>query len=211
MSLLGFKARVCSALFALQRQNVMYIYIYRYIYIPWDPPLVLHIVNVLIDSIMRHWPGSYLAPGYYWHQWGSNLQSHDYEFYAPTTRPRVAVYFFFFFFFFENEWNNRLLGVLVFKSQRRRILPLGYNFKETYFQRVQLFSIFDSMYKASFKIAMSAREFKDFRQFLDLYLYCAEILFWLTPTQHRSPFWIFHILNEILQHPELMHTFISSG
>ena len=35
------------------------------IYISWDPPLLLHIANLLTDSIVGHWPGSYLAEGYY--------------------------------------------------------------------------------------------------------------------------------------------------
>ena len=39
-------------------------------YIPWNPPLVLHITNLLMDSIAGHWQGSYLAKGYYWRQWG---------------------------------------------------------------------------------------------------------------------------------------------
>ena len=35
------------------------------LYIFWDPPLVLHIANLLTDSIAGHQPGSYLAQGYY--------------------------------------------------------------------------------------------------------------------------------------------------
>ena len=35
-------------------------------YIPWDPPLVLHIADLLTDSIAGRWPGSYLALGYYY-------------------------------------------------------------------------------------------------------------------------------------------------
>ena len=34
-------------------------------YISWDPPLVLHIADLLMDSIAGHWQGSYLAQGYY--------------------------------------------------------------------------------------------------------------------------------------------------
>ena len=30
----------------------------------------------------------------------------------------------------------------------------------------------------------------------------------MSTTQNRSPFCIFHIMNEILQHPELMETFL---
>ena len=41
---LGFKARVGSALFSL------HIWMYC-IYIPWDPPLVLHVADLLMDSI----------------------------------------------------------------------------------------------------------------------------------------------------------------
>ena len=37
-------------------------------YIPGDPPLVLHIANLLTVSIVGCWPGSYLAQGYY-QQW----------------------------------------------------------------------------------------------------------------------------------------------
>ena len=34
-------------------------------YISWDPPLVLHVADLLTDSIVGRWPGSYLAQGYY--------------------------------------------------------------------------------------------------------------------------------------------------
>ena len=34
-------------------------------YIPCDPPLVLHVANLLTDSIAGRRPGSYLAQGYY--------------------------------------------------------------------------------------------------------------------------------------------------
>ena len=34
-------------------------------YISWDPPLVLHIADLLTDSIVGRRPGSYLAQGYY--------------------------------------------------------------------------------------------------------------------------------------------------
>ena len=44
-------------------------------YIPWDPPLVLHIAKLLMDSIVGRWSGSYLAQEYYWHRWGLNLCS----------------------------------------------------------------------------------------------------------------------------------------
>ena len=54
---LGFKARVGSALIRIAEANVMYI--------SWDPPLVLHIADLLTDSIVGRWPGSCLAQGYY--------------------------------------------------------------------------------------------------------------------------------------------------
>ena len=41
---LGFKVRVCSALFSVAETNV--------IYVPWDPPLLLHFANLLTISIM---------------------------------------------------------------------------------------------------------------------------------------------------------------
>ena len=34
-------------------------------YISWDPPLVLHVADLLTDSIAGRRPGSYLAQGYY--------------------------------------------------------------------------------------------------------------------------------------------------
>ena len=80
---LGFKARV-GCLICFAEANVMYV--------PWDPPLVLHIADLLMVSIAGHRLGSYLAQGYYWHQWGSNPRSRDHEFYALTTRPRVPVF-----------------------------------------------------------------------------------------------------------------------
>ena len=79
---LGFKARVGCLIWVVEA-NIMYI--------PWDPPLVLHIANLLTESIAGHQLGSYLAQGYYVHQWGSNPRSRDHEFYALTTRPRVPV------------------------------------------------------------------------------------------------------------------------
>ena len=79
----GFQSQSGFIHICIAEANVMYI--------PWDPPLVLHIANLLTDSIAGHWPGPYLTQGYYLHQWGFNLQSHDYEFYAPTTRLRVPV------------------------------------------------------------------------------------------------------------------------
>ena len=75
---LGFKARA-GCLIHIAEANVMYV--------PWDPPLVLHIANLLTVSIAGRRPGSYLAQGYYWHQWGSNPRSRDHEFYALTTQP----------------------------------------------------------------------------------------------------------------------------
>ena len=60
-------------------------------YVPWDPPLVLHVADLLKVSIAGCRPGSYLGQGYYWHQWGSNPRSRDHEFYALTTRPRIPV------------------------------------------------------------------------------------------------------------------------
>ena len=54
---MGFKARVGSAFICIAEANVMYI--------PWDPPLVLHIANLLMDSILGCWPVSYLAQRYY--------------------------------------------------------------------------------------------------------------------------------------------------
>ena len=47
-----------------QRQNPRIVEV-NVMYISWDPPLVLHIADLLIDSIARHRPGSYLAQGYY--------------------------------------------------------------------------------------------------------------------------------------------------
>ena len=38
------------------------------LYIPWDPPLVLHIADLLTNSIAGRQPDSYLAQGYYGHQ-----------------------------------------------------------------------------------------------------------------------------------------------
>ena len=76
------KARV-GCLICIAEANVMYV--------PWDPPLVLHIADLLMVSIVGHWPGSCLSQGYYWHQWGSNPQSRDHEFYALTTWPSVPV------------------------------------------------------------------------------------------------------------------------
>ena len=72
---LGFKARVGCHI-RIAGANVMYI--------PWDPPLVLHVANLMTDSIVRRRLGSYLAQGYYWHQWGSNTRSRDHEFYVLT-------------------------------------------------------------------------------------------------------------------------------
>ena len=37
-------------------------------YIPRDLPMVLHVTNLLMDSIVEHQPGSYLAKGSYWYQ-----------------------------------------------------------------------------------------------------------------------------------------------
>ena len=34
-------------------------------YISWDPPLVLHIADLLMDSIVGHKVGSYHTQGYY--------------------------------------------------------------------------------------------------------------------------------------------------
>ena len=35
-------------------------------HIPGDPPLVLHVADLLMDSIVGRRPGSYLAHGYYY-------------------------------------------------------------------------------------------------------------------------------------------------
>ena len=53
----GFQSQSGFCLICIAEANVMYI--------SWDPPLVLHIANLLTDSIAGHWPGSYLAQGYY--------------------------------------------------------------------------------------------------------------------------------------------------
>ena len=63
----GFQSQSGFCLIHIAEVNVMYI--------PWDPLLVIHIVNLLTVSIVGYWLGSYFAQGYYWHQWGSNLQS----------------------------------------------------------------------------------------------------------------------------------------
>ena len=93
---LGFKARA-GCLIRIAEANVMYV--------PWDPPLVLHVADLLTVSIAGRRLGSYLAQGYYWHQWGSNPRSRDHEFYALTTRPRVPVY------------NTLLFGILHKKTE----------------------------------------------------------------------------------------------
>ena len=56
-------------------------------YIPWDPPLVPHIADLLMVSIVGRWQGSYLAQEYYWHQWGSNPRSRDLRANHSATRP----------------------------------------------------------------------------------------------------------------------------
>ena len=56
-SSLGFKSQSGFCLICIAEANV--------IYIPWDPPLVLHIANFLMNSIVGHQPGSHLAQGYY--------------------------------------------------------------------------------------------------------------------------------------------------
>ena len=53
----GFQSQSGFCLIHIAEANVMYI--------PWDPPLVLHIADLLMDSIAGYWPGSYLAQGYY--------------------------------------------------------------------------------------------------------------------------------------------------
>ena len=53
----GFQSQSGFCLIRIAEANVMYI--------PWDPPLVLHIANLLTDSIVWRQPGSYLAQGYY--------------------------------------------------------------------------------------------------------------------------------------------------
>ena len=53
----GFLRQSGFCLIHFAEANVMYI--------PWDPPLVLHIANLLMDSSVGHPPGSYLAQGYY--------------------------------------------------------------------------------------------------------------------------------------------------
>ena len=66
---LDFKARV-GCLIPIAEVNVMYI--------PWDPPLVLHIANLLMVSIAGCPPRFISCPKiYYWHQWVLNLRSRD--------------------------------------------------------------------------------------------------------------------------------------
>ena len=54
--------------YGFQSQNrlcLIYIAEANVLHITWDPPLVLHIADLLMDSITGHQPGSYLAQGYY--------------------------------------------------------------------------------------------------------------------------------------------------
>ena len=53
----GFQSQNGFCLIRIVEANVMYI--------SWDPPLVLHIADLLTDSIAGHRPCSYLAQGYY--------------------------------------------------------------------------------------------------------------------------------------------------
>ena len=52
-----FQSQSGFCLIRIAEANVMYI--------SWDPPLVLHIADLLTDSIAGHRPGSYLTQGYY--------------------------------------------------------------------------------------------------------------------------------------------------
>ena len=54
----GFQSQSGFCLIRIAEANVMYI--------PWDPPLVLHVADLLTDSIAGRRPGSYLAQGYYY-------------------------------------------------------------------------------------------------------------------------------------------------
>ena len=53
----GFQSQSVFCLIRIAEANVMYI--------PCDSPPVLHIANLLMDSIGGHRPGSYLEQGYY--------------------------------------------------------------------------------------------------------------------------------------------------
>ena len=53
----GFQSQSGFCLICIVEANVMYI--------SWDPPLVLHIADLSMDSIAGCWLGSYLAQGYY--------------------------------------------------------------------------------------------------------------------------------------------------
>ena len=52
----GFQSQSGFYLIHIVEENVMYI--------SWDPPLVLHVADLLMDSIAGHRPGSNLAQGY---------------------------------------------------------------------------------------------------------------------------------------------------
>ena len=52
----GFQSQSRFCLIHIAEANVMYI--------AWDQPLVLHVADLLTDSIAGHWPGLYLAQGY---------------------------------------------------------------------------------------------------------------------------------------------------
>ena len=64
-------------------------------YISWDPPLVLHIADLLTDSIAGHWTVHFLHKDItVWQQWVLNLRSTDHECCALTIRPGVRSIFF---------------------------------------------------------------------------------------------------------------------
>ena len=48
---------------------LIYIVEVNAMYIPWDPTVVLHVPDLLTVSNVGRRPGSYLAQGFYWHQW----------------------------------------------------------------------------------------------------------------------------------------------
>ena len=54
----GFQSQSGFTLICIVEGNVLCI--------PWDPPLVLHIADILTDSIAGHWLGIYLLQEYYW-------------------------------------------------------------------------------------------------------------------------------------------------
>ena len=80
--------------------------------VPWDPPLVLHIADLLMISIVGRRPGSYLAQGYYqqWLQPDSNQDC----WVLSHTRCQLSY----------RPWSFSLL-TLPFHSERPPAFPLG--------------------------------------------------------------------------------------